>query len=369
MKRFLSFALVLIIMLALNGCMPHSTGPTEVGVRTIKFSLFGNKGVQPDVYPPGSTYFFLPFVNDWHTFDTKLQIAEMAFHGDRSNHGVRDDLLFKTIDGNDISLDVIVSYRIDPTKAPMILREVAQDDEILKDNIVRTVARSKPRDIFGELNTEQFYIAAERTAKEEQAAAVMNEILQPYGVIVERVHTRDYRFSEAYQQAIEQKKVADQMAEKLKSQTKAVKEEFLMKVEEAKGEIAKIKAEADGEFARAVIEADAYYEQQQKVAEAIQAEGRAEAEGIRKMNEALAGAGGAAMVKLDIANALKNKKIVLLPIGGGGLDVRSTDVNALLQLYGIQKLTQPTPKEPARVTEPASQQNVQHEQKQPQKRR
>lgn len=341
MRKHLTLALIVLATFTMAGCMPHSTGPTEVGVRTVKFSLFGNKGVQPEVYSPGSTYFFMPFINDWDTFDTSLQIAEMTHDIGSGDRASRDDLLFKTIDGNDISLDVIISYRIDPAKAPMILQQVAATDEMLKDNVVRTVARSKPRDIFGELNTEQFYIAGERTAKEDQAAAVMNEILEPYGVIVERVHTRDYRFSEAYQQAIEQKKVADQMAEKLKSQTKAVKEEFLMKVEEAKGEIGKIKAEADGEYQRAVIEADAYFEQQQRYAEAVEAEGRAEAEGIQKMNEALAGAGGAAMVKLDIANALKNKKIVLLPIGGGGLDVRSTDVNALLQLYGIQKLTQP----------------------------
>ena len=31
----------------------------------------------------------------------------------------------KTIDGNDISLDVIIAYRIDPQKAPYILQYVA----------------------------------------------------------------------------------------------------------------------------------------------------------------------------------------------------------------------------------------------------
>ena len=57
-----------------------------------------------------------------------------------------------------------------------------------------------------------------------------------------------------------------------------------------------------------------------------------------KMNEALAGAGGENMVKLAIAEAMQGKRILLIPIGGGGLDVRSTDINALLQLYGIQKV-------------------------------
>ncbi len=345
---------VALAVVVLPGCLPHSTGPTEVGVRTVKLSLTGKKGVEEKVYDPGATYFFVPVINDWHTFDTRLQNLDMTGEEARGDRRGRDDILFKTIDGNDISLDVIISYRIDKAQAPMILQKVAENDDELKDNIVRTVARSKPRDIFGELKTEEFYLSEERSRKAEAAKKTLNEILGPYGVIVERVGTRDYRFNPAYQKAIEEKKVADQLAEKHKAATRAVEEEYLMKVEEAKGDIAKVQAEADGEYERAVIEADAYYEEQMRFAEAIEAEGRAEAEGIRKMNEALAGAGGGPMVKLEIAEALKNKRIILLPIGGG-FDVRSTDINSLLQLYGIQKVAQPSAaRAPARPQQPQS---------------
>jgi regulator of protease activity HflC (stomatin/prohibitin superfamily) len=353
-KQLVTLIAAAVAVFVLAGCMPHSTGPTEVGVRTIKWSLTGKTGVEDKIYPSGATYFFAPFVNDWHTFDTRLNNLEMTAAVMKGDRPGRDDLLFKTVDGNDIGLDVIISYRIDPSKAPMILQNAAIDDEMLQDNIVRAIARSKPRDIFGELNTEEFYIADNRTKKSEQAMQILNEILSPYGVIVERVSTRDYRFSEEYQKAIEEKKIADQKAQKLKSETKAAQEEWRKKLEEAKGDVAKLKAEADGEYNRAVVEADAYYEQQKLIAEAIEAEGRADAEGIKKMNEALAGSGGAAMVKLDIAKALQGKKIVLLPIGGGGLDVRSTDVNSLLELYGIQKIIQKdTAPAPPKVTQPA----------------
>lgn len=358
------FCVCIVALAVLPGCMPYSTGPTEVGVRTVKWSLFGKKGVREDIYAPGGTYFFVPFINDWHTFDTRLQNLEMTATEMRGDRPSRDDLLFKTVDGNDISLDVIISYRIVREKAPMILQEVAENDLELKENILRTVARSKPRDIFGELETEDFYDAAKRTAKAEEAETILNEILAPYGVVVERVGTRDYRFNTAYQQAIEDKKIADQQAEKFKSEALAVEEEYLKKVEEAKGDIAEVKAEADGEYERAVIEADAYYEQQDRVAEAIEAEGLADAEGIRKMNEALAGAGGEAMVKLEIADALIGKRIVLLPIGGGGMDVRSTDINSLLELYGIQRVTQPRARPPEEQPKPQQPQS----QAQPQQR-
>ncbi len=332
---------VLSAAVLLAGCLPYSTDTTEVGVRTKK--AFG-KGVVAKEYPPGTTNFFIPIFNDWHTFDTRLQNLEMTHSIDRGHGGERDDLTFKTIDGNDISMDVIVSYHIVPAKAPYILQHVATNDEELRENIVRTIARSKPRDIFGELDTEDFYVADQRSKKAEEAKTRLNEILEPYGVIVERVSTVDYRFNPEYQKAIEDKKVADQQVEKNKSQANAATEEYLKKVEEAKGEVAKMTAEADGEFKRAKIEADAYFTQQERLAEATMAEGKAEAEGIAKMNEALSGTGGEAIVKLEIAEALMNKRIIMLPIGGGGLDVRSTDINSLLQLLGVQSIAQTTPR-------------------------
>ncbi len=332
---------ILLVLLCLGGLLmyPHSTGPTEVGVRTVKWDLFRKRGVQDDVYPPGAVYFFPALLNDWHVLDTKLTNVEMTFDPHRGDRPVRDDLLFKTVDGNDISLDVIVAYRIDAAKAPFIIQQVGSSNFDIKDKVVRTVARSRPRDIFGELKTEEFYISDKRDEKAEQAKAVLNELLGPYGIIVERVSTKDYRFNVAYQRAIEDKKIAEQVAEQNKSATKAAEEEYRKKLEDAKGEVAKMVAESDGRFRQAQIEADAYYGKQQQIAQAIEAEGTAEAKGIQEMNRALAGSGGETMVKLKLAEALEGKRIVLLPMAGSGFDLKTTNINQLLQTYGAQHLS------------------------------
>src|SRR6266545_988142 len=99
-------------------------------------------------------------------------------------------------------------------------------------------------------------------------------------------------------------------------------------------------AEADGRFRQAEIEADAYYQQQGRIAAAIEAEGAAEAKGITELNKALAGSGGEVMVKLKLAEALQGKKIVLLPLSGSGMDIKTTDINKLLETYGLKSLTQ-----------------------------
>ncbi len=339
MKRlFLSFILI-VALFAATGCVPHTTGETEVGVRTRKMAFIGTKGVEDRVYPQGSTYFFMPFINDWHVFDTKLQNLEMTVSQARGDRKTQDDLVFKTIDGNDISLDVIIAYRIDASKAPHILQYVAPDDTTLRDKIVRTVARSKPRDIFGELKTEAFYVAESRETQANKAKEELQKILGPMGIVVEKVLTNDYRFNSEYTKAIEDKKVADQQVEKNKSAQHAALEEYKRKLEEARGEVNKMVADADGQYLKDQIEADVYQEQQQFLAEAIKTEGIADAKGIQEMNNALAGAGGETIVKLRIAEAMQGKRIMLLPMSEGGMNLKTTDMNKMIETLGIKSLS------------------------------
>jgi hypothetical protein len=90
---------------------------------------------------------------------------------------------------------------------------------------------------------------------------------------------------------------------------------------------------------KAKIEVDVYYEKQELLAKAIKAEGIAVAKGIREMNNAMASVGGEALVKLEIAEALQGKEIVLLPISEGGMNLKTTDINALLNTMGIKSIS------------------------------
>ena len=222
------------------------------------------------------------------------------------------------------------------------MQNVAKSDRTLHDKIVRTVARSKPRDIFGELTTEEFYVADKRELQAQRAKDILQEMLGPMGIVVEKVLTKDYRFNKEYQKAIEDKKVADQQVQKNRSAQHAALEEYRRKLEEAKGEVNKMVADADGVYRKAKIEADVYFEKQKLLAEAIRAEGIAEAKGIQEMNNALAGTGGEAFVKLRIAEALQGKQIMLLPVSEGGMNLKTTDINQLINTMGVKSLSKGT---------------------------
>ena len=97
-----------------------------MGVRIDNVGLIGGRGVEPDIYPAGGTYFFLRAFSTWYTFDTALQNLAMVRQQSTGDRTGDDSLRLKTVDGNDVSVNVTVSWRIEPAKAPYLAQHVGQ---------------------------------------------------------------------------------------------------------------------------------------------------------------------------------------------------------------------------------------------------
>jgi len=327
-----------LILLVVGLKSVHSTGTTEVGVRTVKWSLFSKSGIENKVYQPGATYFLLPFFNEFSRFDARLQVLEMTATPNAGDKRGVDDLPFKTKDGNDIRIDIIFSYRIDPQRAPFIREFVAADMVELKEKVFRTVARSKPRDFLGEYSTEQFYHAENRNKAADAAKQGLQAIPGEYGIIVENVALMDYRFKPDYQKIITEKKIADTRTTTLISQKASTLELNKKLLNDALAEVNKQIADADGKYQEAVLTADAYFQQQTNLAAATIAEGEAEAASIMKMREAMSNEGGLIQVKMAIADSLRGKRIVMIPMGNANaFNLQTLDLNEVLRQTGLLK--------------------------------
>ncbi len=318
----------------LVGCSA-STESTEIGVRTVNVGLA--RGVMDEVYPQGGTYFFPRFVSKWSVFDVGLQNLEMLREANEGQRVGDDSLRFKTIDGNDISVNVTIAWRIDPTMVDYTLQFIGGSMTEVEDKFVRPVTRTVVRDVLNQLTSEEYYQAERRFEMAEEARMRLNAVLAAEGVQVEQVLLGEHRFNQTYEQTIRDKKVAEQEAERLTSETEAAGEERKRDLERGKGTVGKAIEEARGESAKKRLKADAIYFERQQQAEAILAEKRARAEGLTARARALNGSGGASMVKLEVARALKGKKILFVP-AGGGMDLRRTDMNQLLQTYGVEAM-------------------------------
>jgi regulator of protease activity HflC (stomatin/prohibitin superfamily) len=322
-----------LMALLCSACTFHSTDSTEEGVLTRKLALFGKSGIQQEPYAPGTTYTFPAFVTDWHVYNVALQNLEMVQAADKGDRAERDDIAFKTHDGNDITVDVTVSWRIDPAKTPWILEHVGGSTAEVKENLVRPGCRSIVRDVLNTMTSEEFYVSDRRFQKAEEARAELTKLMGPEGVIVERVIMGEHHFHPDYEKVIHDKKLAEQTAERMVSEGHASQQEFLRNLETAKGQVSQKIATATGQLNQVKLAADADLYKSQREAEAILSERRAHAKGVEKQNLAMSGAGGRTLVKLRIAEALAGKQIVFLPGGGKGGGLQTTNLNDVLARF------------------------------------
>jgi hypothetical protein len=336
MRRFRSLllgpALLAPCVLQLAACTPHHTGPTEVGI------VFNKLWKSVDTKPPGATYFFLPVINDWKTYDVSQR--SLVMNGDRSSGDRRekDDLRFKTRDGNDIDTDVSVRWRIDPQQVAHIWQQVAPSSDEVEQRLVRPLARTYVRDVLNRLDSEEFYNPKLRFAAANDATRLLADRLRPYGVVVEVVLLGDFAFKHEYQRLINQRKEAEKQAEKLEAEILATQAANQSNLQAKVALLTQELTAAQGGFEQAKRESDAYLVRRQQEAQATLAERNAAAEGIRRERAALNSSAGDAYVNLQLIEALQKKEIRQIPkLPNGNIII---DGNRLLQQLGVLRYEQ-----------------------------
>jgi len=331
-KTLLRSFLFLFPLAGLTGCVPHTTAATEIGVK------FNKVTKSFEVKEPGATHFFLPLINDWKTYDISLRNLVMTAEGSGGDREGKDDLRFKTRDGNDIETDVTVRWRIDPTKVSQIWKTVAPDTDTVEIRLVRPQARSYIRDALNLLNSEDFYNPQRRFAAANDATNKLATHLQPYGIVVEQVLLGDFSFKPEYQNLINSRKEAEKTAEKLEAEILATQEVNQANLQAKVAELSETLTRAQGDFDQARRNADAYLVRRQQEAQATLAEKSAQAEGIRKERSALNSSAGDAYVNLQLIEALQKKEIRQIPkLPGGNLII---DGNRLLEQLGVMQYRQ-----------------------------
>lgn len=332
MRSLYSLLLAACIFAAFSACTPHATGATEVGVKFNKLTR------STEIADPGATYFFMPIVNDWATFDTSTQSLIMTAKAREGDRREKDDLRFKTRDGNDIETDVTVRWRIDPSRAAYIWQVVAPTTESIKERIVRPNGRSYVRDVLNRLDSEEYYNPDLRFGAARDAGTLLAAEMKPYGIIVEGVILGDFSFKPDYQRLINGRKEAEKQAEKLEAQILATLEANKANLQTKISELTELYTRSQGALEQTKRNADAYVVRRQQEANATLAERNAVAEGIRKERAALNSSAGDAYVSLQLIDALQKKEIRQIPkLPSGNVII---DGNKLLQQLGVIQYTQ-----------------------------
>jgi regulator of protease activity HflC (stomatin/prohibitin superfamily) len=168
-----------------------------------------------------------------------------------------DSVSARTSDGQEISVDASVIFKIDPIK---VIDVHINWQNRYEADLVRAQARGIVRDAVSQYRVDEV-VSTQRENMTEQMRTNMEAKLSDNGLILEDFVLRNIRFSPEYAAAVEQKQVAEQQA---------LQAEFV--VEQRKQEAEQARQVAQGQADAAVIAAEGEAE-----ARLIQAEAEAAA--------------------------------------------------------------------------------------------
>jgi hypothetical protein len=278
---------------------------------------------------------YYPFIQNLHILDKSEQSTPMTSANITAEYPQGNPVILKTRDGGDVSLDLIIQYRLISNMANNVVQNTGIGNTY-KEKWIRDYAKTICRYEFGELEIGEFPEAEKRRQKTQEASDELDRLLNQHGIMMTSLNFIDYRYYREYAEKIQERRIADKEVQEQRSRGKAAKENqervvteetkkldvaisrfrgqlYNMEID-AKAEAAKVKQEGIAYLLKAKFDADAEYERLRKDAEAILAVKEAEAAGILALRDALEGEGGRNLVKLEYAKRLRKAKIIGTPV-------------------------------------------------------
>jgi len=294
-------------------------GPNEYGIKVVRIPIIPGlikKGVHETVYDSGFHVVIKPFgFEAMYLFPKDLRVFDLTGAREEAAReaSVTQAARIQTSDGFYVDVDASILYKItDPYK---VFTKLGPGLAFETGGIVPKV-EPVLKQTLGELATEEFYNSPLRVAKANLAREMLNKDLTEYGLHVEHVMVRYFRYTKEIQKNIEEKKLKDQLVFKNQAEGRAATEaaKVTKVVQEGQANVDIKLQEGRAYVTSKEAERDLYV--RKKKAEADLLIQIAEAKKTNQRNEALQGAGSDRMVGLKMAEVYKGLEVVILPSDG-----------------------------------------------------
>ncbi len=288
--------------------------PNEVGV-VFRQTASGDAALREPLQP--GLKWVVPFVDQVIIYDVGQQNVDMVGSIEAAQaRGARPAVRAITKDGQQINMDVTVIFRVDATKINQVHRNWRNT---YVDGFIVPQARSEVRNAVSRYGAEEIYSGG-RATLEDQITDALRPILEREGFLLTDVLIRDISFSEQFTEAIEQKQIAEQEAQRA-----------AFRVQQAQQEAEQARVEAQGRADAAVIAA-------QGDAEATVIRAQAQAEALRLINELLKE--NPTLVQWQYINTLGEKvRLIIIPSNSPFL----FDLQQLLAQASLEGTESPIP--------------------------
>jgi regulator of protease activity HflC (stomatin/prohibitin superfamily) len=204
-KKLVAAALVLFVLIFLVKPIVVYVEPGHVGIVIHR----GGGGVDNTPLGPGM-HMRNPLFTSIEVYPTFMQTIVLTKSGTEGSSG-NDEINVNSVEGQPISVDVSMSFEIDPAKVPELYKTFRTDITTIQHGFVKQAIRQALQESMG---TEE--IAAMMGPKKAEvvglAQAKVQKALSPYGLEVKQFTINELRAPAAVMEAISLKNVMQQQA-------------------------------------------------------------------------------------------------------------------------------------------------------------
>ncbi|MEE8120578.1 MAG: prohibitin family protein, partial [Anaerolineales bacterium] len=222
--------------------------PTDRGV----VITVAEGGVRPEPLQPGLNW-VIPFLENVINYPISRQTYTMSTEPEEGAIRSDDSIEARTSDGQVVKIDASVIFSIDSVE--VVSQHIKWDGNYI-DNLIRPVSRGKIRDAVSQFAIEEVY-STERFALSEMIRAELELSLEEGGLILHEFVLRNIAFSVEYAASVEQKQIAEQLAQQAAFVVQQREQEAEQARQVAKGQADAVVIEAEGRALARVIEAKA----------------------------------------------------------------------------------------------------------------
>jgi regulator of protease activity HflC (stomatin/prohibitin superfamily) len=328
-------AFMVVVKVLIWSCFTY-VGPSEYGIKVVRVPVLGQRGVHKEVYDTGFHLVLKPFdLEQMYLFPKDLQVLDLTGAREEAAReaSVGKAAHIQTSDGFFVDVDVSILYNI---VDPYVVFTRLGPGRLFETNGIIPKAEPVLKQTLGELTTEEFYNSPLRTAKVQFATDLLNRDLGPYGLKVDQVLVRYFRYTEEIQKNIEERKLKDQLVFKNQAEGRAATEGAKLKKAIQEGQAAVDIKLQEGRAYITTKEAERDLYVRRKRADADLLVKLAEAKKTQLRNDALQGAGSDRMVALKMADVYKGIEVLVLPSDGAS-GVNPLNLEQAMKLFEVKR--------------------------------
>ncbi len=255
----LGFALALILTTISAGLV--FINPEERGV---VISALAPGGFRQEVLTPG-LHFVVPFAENVIRYPISKQTYTMSILPEEGTVQRDDSILARTFDGQEVLIDASIIYAVNPAR--VIDVHIAWQDRY-DEGLVRPEVRGVIRDVISQYRVEEV-VSTKRLEMTEKMTDELRTEFEENGILLDSFILRNVAFSDEYAASVEQKQIAQQLAQQAEYTIEQKKAEAQQVIEAAKGQAQAQIEIANGEAQSRIIQAEAEAEALNLIAEAL----------------------------------------------------------------------------------------------------